>query len=454
MELKPPNNINYAATVVTIDNVYPLENCANIVGTKIYGNQIIIGKDTPIGTLGLFFPAECALSHDFLAANSLYVKPEYGNFDPEKRGFFEKNGRIRTMKLRGHKSEGLFLPIEALHYLRMFDKQGAELNPGDTFDTLFDQEICRKYVSRRNPGRSLGTGTKYKKAAAVGDSILPNQFQFHIDTKNLRRFIQDIEPYDQISITDKWHGTSVIIGNLLTERTPTLLDRIARFFGATIRNQQYSTVWASRRVIKGVGGTAKENSVHFYDSDVWGYWAKILESKIPAGYTLYGEIVGFTPAGSPIQGDYTYRCASGTSKFILYRVTHTTPAGDVIEFTYPQIQEFARRLDVRYPEPIYYGLASNYAYASVSMEDASSKQFEDLLLEKLERFVQGRQCLYNDKPLPAEGVVLRVEKLSECRSYKLKSFEFLKQESDSLDKGELDLESQEEEESYNDMSNL
>ena len=46
-----------------------------------------------------------------------------------------------------------------------------------------------------------------------------------------------------------------------------------------------------------------------------------------------------------------------------------------------------------------------------------------------------------ENKVPEEGIVVRVEDLFECKSYKLKSFRFLEFESNELDKGVADVES-------------
>jgi hypothetical protein len=56
-----------------------------------------------------------------------------------------------------------------------------------------------------------------------------------------------------------------------------------------------------------------------------------------------------------------------------------------------------------------------------------------------------QDCAYNNG-LPAEGIVIRVDHLNECSSYKLKNFRFLMDESVLLDAGVADMETVESEE--------
>jgi hypothetical protein len=72
MKLNTPENKNYAATIVTIKEIHPLEGSDNIVGTTLFGSQAIVGKDTQVGDVGIFFPAETQLSQEFAYENNLH----------------------------------------------------------------------------------------------------------------------------------------------------------------------------------------------------------------------------------------------------------------------------------------------------------------------------------------------------------------------------------------------
>lgn len=53
-----------------------------------------------------------------------------------------------------------------------------------------------------------------------------------------------------------------------------------------------------------------------------------------------------------------------------------------------------------------------------------------------------QMCLHNRKEVPREGVVVRLDHLDEAEAYKSKSFMFFEWETASLDKGEVDIESE------------
>ena len=178
MGLKKPKNSNYAAVVTQIQTIVPLEGCDNVQAAIIMGNQVIVGKDINIGTVGLYFPLECQLSKEYLSANNLYRKAEL-NSDANKKGYFEENGRIRCVKFRGHKSEGFFMPMDSINFCT---KDHEEFTLGTEFDEINGTEICSKYVInvQRTPG-SPGSG-KQRKTKKTMSKLVDGQFRFHEDT--------------------------------------------------------------------------------------------------------------------------------------------------------------------------------------------------------------------------------------------------------------------------------
>lgn len=430
-----PKNPNYAATVVALSTFVDLPNCDNVKAAIIFGNHVIVSKDTKAGDLGLFFPVETALSAEFLGQNNLYRKAEFGNVDPEKKGYFEQHGRIKAVKFRGHKSEGFWIPWTALSYI-----PGLQiLDIGDTFDSIGDHEICRKYVPKSN--RRGGLNVSRARVARLEDAFVENQFRFHFDTENLRRNIQKIQPTDWISISDKWHGTSVVIANLLVKRELAWYERLLKKIGVKVQDTTYGLAYSSRKVVKAVNGRTKASN-HFYSDDIWGIVAKEIEDRVPKGFTIYGEIVGYTPQGGAIQGGYAYGCQPGTHKLVVYRVTSTNADGQTLELNWLQLKEFCTKYGFEMVKEFWYGQAKNFVTAPWVEVD----HFQQELLDRLEYlYVNDQDCPYNEPGTPAEGIVLRVDRLNECESFKLKNFRFLEHESKLLDKGEADIETLESE---------
>lgn len=431
LQIEAPVNPNYCATVVGLKQFVDLDNCDNVKSALIFGNSVIVSKSSQEGDLGLFFPVEVQLSPEFLGQNNLFRKAEWGNAKADEKGFFEQHGRVKAVKFRGHKSEGFFIPLSSLSYLSGLPL----LTVGASFDKFGEHEICRKYVVKTG---HKGASTKQARQPRLEDSIVDNQFRFHFDTENLRRNVYKIQPNDYISITDKWHGTSVVIGKVLTRRNLNFIERAARKLGIRVQDSAYGLVYSSRRVIKAVNGQEKAAN-HYYSEDIWGIVAREVEDKIPNGFTLYGEIVGYTPEGSPIQTGYHYGCEVGGHKFLVYRVTLTTLDGQVVELAWPQMKEFCVKYGVDHVKEMYYGKAQNI---SENMPPQEQHWHENFLARLQQQYSRDQDCPYNED-MPAEGVVLRVDRLNDCAAYKLKNFRFLEHESKMLDRGTVDIETEE-----------
>lgn len=475
MNFAEPKNQNYCAVVVRLEHFVSLANCDNVKAALIFGNSVIVSKDAQVGDVGLFFPVETALSADFLKNNNLYRKPEWGNVDPLKKGYFEEHGRIKAVTFRGHKSEGFWIPLDSLNYLGL---PLSEFPVGAAFDYVNDTEICHKYIPKRNKV-SNPCATRGKKKS-VKDRLVEGQFSFHIDTAQLGRNVHRISPSTIISISDKWHGTSAIFSNVLIQKrglaerllplfSYDILDRklpkigsalytvgsglvrlltkverkIGVIFGADEQPKEYGFTWASRRVIKGVNGQAKAGSVHFYSDDIWSIVGKKIETIIPKGYTIYGEIVGFMPDGGMIQKGYHYGCQQGTHRFLVYRITSVNVDGKVIELSWQAMKEFCEKYGLEFVKEFYFGRADGFLPMAPGQ---SESEWQDAFLQAVQdKYVRDEMCPHNNFEVPLEGVIVRVERYNECESYKLKSFLFKKRESEAADKGELDIETQESE---------
>lgn len=445
MQLASPKNNNYCATIVELSTFVDLPNCDNVKAALIFGNSVIISKSTQAGEIGVFFPVEVQLHQEFLSENNLYRKAEWGNNDlTSKGGFFEQHGRVKAVKFRGHKSEGFYIPIECLNYIG----ERGWLKAGDTFDAIGEHEICRKYI----PKRQGNEPRLQKRGPKLVDQIVDGQFKFHEDTENLRRNIWKLTPDMTISISDKWHGTSAVIGNLLVKRELNWFERLLNRLGVKIEDTTYGLTYSSRKVIKAVNGHTKVSN-HYYSEDIWGVVAKEIGDRIPKGYTLYGEIVGYTPDGSPIQNGYHYGCHAGKHRFLVYRVTSTNVDGQLVELSWPQRKEFCTHYGLEMVKELWYGVAGDLFALDCSTTDVREWQ-EDFLQALEDTFVDDHMCVHNFNEVPAEGIVIAIDSLTETQAYKLKSFKFLERESKQLDKGEVDIETVESEEPVDNQPKL
>lgn len=427
--MKAPVNINYCASVVEITKLIPIEKADNIQVALIQGNSVVVSKSLEVGTKGLFFPLECQLGDDFLSKHNLF-RESSKNIDQSKAGFFEANGRIRAVNLRGQKSEGFFIPFHGLHesYAEL-----TTLDVGTDFDHLNDECICRKYIVKI---KTQSNTPKQSRAVNKFSRLVDNQFNLHIDTIQAKKNFHLINPYDIISITDKWHGTSAVFANVLTNRKLSWLDRLLLKIGVKIETVEYGNVYSSRKVVKNKY-INEDVDGGFYKEDVWAIVNDDLKDLIPKGVSLYGEIVGYVPgSGKEIQPGYSYNCQKNTCKFIIYRITNTNVDGVVTEYSHQQIKEFCKKFSFDHVHEFYHGYAKNL-YPNIPVDN----DWNDAVLAELTTdFNIEKECKHN-KGMPAEGIVIRQDRLYECNPMKLKSFAFLKYETKLLDSDVIDIES-------------
>ena len=443
MKLNKPKNENYAAIVVEIKTLVPLEKCDNVQGAIIMGNQVIVSKDVKVGDVGVYFPLECQLSKEYLSNNNLYNKPEL-NIDNTKKGYFDENGRIRCQRFRGHKSEGLFMPLESLQSFGVLE---LELN--SCFDEINGFEICKKYVVKTN--RTLGQpGSRKSKTKIKYESkLIENQFRFHDDTAMLYRNLHKITPESLIHISYKMHGTSGISSYILCKKKLNWIEKLLSKLNVNIKTEIYDYIYSSRKVIK--NEELNPNAQHYYNEDIWGIAHNELKDFLQKGMTFYYEIVGFLPNGGTIQKDYDYGCEPNQHAIYIYRITQTNIDGKLFEFSAKQVQDFCKKNGLNAVPELYYGYARDL-YFEVTPDgegDFSRKIFSQANIDEdswRTNFLKFIKEMYNEKDcfmcknqVPEEGCVVRIEGL-EFEAYKQKSERFYLKESILLDKGESNIE--------------
>lgn len=416
MKLAAPANENYAATVVRLPKLLPLAGCDNLVGAPIFGFQAIVSNDHAEGDLGIVFPAECQLSLEYASHNNLHRHGDL-NKDEGAVGYLEDNRRIRAIKLRGHRSDCLFMPIESLSYLGV---TADDFEVGDTFDTIGDHQICQKYIIKTvgNPRRDQAK--QVKRFIRVDPRLFPE----HLDTANYWRNAHLIDPDEWVYVTQKVHGTSWRGSRSLVLRKLRRRDRIARRLGVHVDLHEWDAVAGSRKVIKDPHNPDQQ---HFYTSDIWTAYLERVQHLIPEGFIVYGELIGWTPDNAAIQTNYTYGMPKGTHELFVYRVAMVNPKGVVVDLSWPQVRIFCNQAGLRHVPDLWEGPHKEFV-----AEDWIDRRFAD----------DGHKNalpLDGSTKLVDEGVCIRADRLTPI-VLKAKSPIFLAHETKLLDKGETNLE--------------
>lgn len=429
LSFKEPKNANYVAVVTTIRNIIPLENCDNVVGVPVFGYQGIVSKNSKVGDTVVVFMAETQLSDEFVKANNMYRKPEL-NANPEAKGYIEDNRRIRAIKFRGHRSDALVMPVDALAFTGI---DVSKLKDGDQFDELAGVEICRKYEVKRKVGTQKSS-FKEEKFKRIDNKFLPE----HLATAHWFRQLNSIPDDAEVVVTQKLHGTSIRIGHVPVNVKQTWKEKVAEFFGVKVQKTDYDHVYGSRRVIKDVNNP---NQVHFYKDDIWSSQGKKYDTIVPQNFILYGELVGWTEDNSAIQSGYTYNVPKGRADLYVYRIMVITNDGRHVELSWDAVKRFCVDNGIMYTPEFFRGRKGDLV-ASGKIEALMDRRYHDDMLSGHSTFTDTPVPL-SDAKLVDEGVCLRVVE-SEAVSptiTKAKSPLFLAHETKMLDAEVIDLES-------------
>ena len=453
-------NINYLAQVVNIKEFTKHPNADALKIAHVGGYSIIVGIDEEPG-LYIYFPALSQINENLLSFANLYRHKEK-NIDSEaKPGFFEDNGRVKAIKLRGVVSEGFLLPAKVLRnfILSTVNVELNEINDNTEFDCVEHQGkefwICKKYIIQT---RIVGSKNYNNGKIAKGfDKIDENQFRFHYETCQVKKEPWCISPDDIIQLSEKIHGTSGISAYLLCKKHLTFWNKIGNVLLGRDWNEEnkyYDYIYASRTVIK--NRYINENAgLGYYGIDVWAEADKVVRPHLIKGMTAYYEIVGYLSTGAYIQENYDYGCVPPTEnepytsekhfKVRIYRITLTNVDGITHEFSTQEVQRWCALNGLITVTELYYGKASDLypeLYQNVNgypmYPENWNEQFWETLANDKDFFMECNSPSCNNE-VPHEGLVIKKEDMIP-RAWKLKCWKFLGKEQSELDNGKSNIE--------------
>ena len=105
--------MSYSGYITTLKDLRPHPNADRLQLGTVFGNQVIVSLEYKEGDVGLYLPTDGKLGVEYAEKNNLVRKKDAegneigGYLDPDKR-------HIRSLKLRGEFSDGLFMPLSSL----------------------------------------------------------------------------------------------------------------------------------------------------------------------------------------------------------------------------------------------------------------------------------------------------------------------------------------------------
>ena len=439
----------YQAFIVEVSDLRPHPNADRLQIASFFGNDTCVGLDVKIGDIGIYFPSDGQLSVEFCQVHDLVKRkdengnPAGGYLDPDKRN-------IKAVKLRGEKSDGLYMPISCLEYTGLDIK--GDIEPGPLSTTIEGHEIYQKYIPKTQ--HRVGNVTAGNRTRKKHAPIAP-LFSEHADTEQLAYNLGAFKSGDEIEITLKMHGTSQRTANLpvLQGYKRSLWDRICRRDGSPIYS--YDEVSGTRRVV------LENYDGGFYGSNEFReQHSKKFEGKLHKGETVYYEVVGFTDTGAPIMAScdnkklndkefikqygeetiFSYGCTPDDTKkdmwydengilcyddteakqsdIYVYRMTMTNEDGYVVEYTPDFMRYRCEQMGVKTVPVLWKGVIPENP---ASAEDATITPGE-WVMNVAERFYDGPDPI--GKTHVREGIVVRILNRPKFAAYKHKNFSF------------------------------
>lgn len=399
----------YCGYVTRLKNVRKHPNADRLVLADVFDSTVVVGQNSKDGDIVIYFPTDGQLSKEYCEYNNLVrKKDENGNniggfLDPDKRN-------IKAIKLRGERSDGLVMPLESLDYISKHLKD--TLVVGDQITVLDGQEICKKYIPRTKVRTTGNAPTKRQKRKANEFPL----FEEHRDTEQLDYNVDNFKAGELITLTLKMHGTSGRTAFLPSAGKNKMEHFIFKLF------PRYRYVTGTRRVVL----QQFETDGYYGDNAFRAKYHRLLEGKLKKGETIYYEIVGWVNDTTPImaQGNnkkvndkeftktygetttFSYGCKQGENQIYVYRMTMTTPDGEVIEYPWSLVKRRCEEMGINHVMEL-----DRFIYTT--KED---------LYERVNKWLDIPDPI--GKTHVAEGVVARLEDKPIFTAFKKKGFYF------------------------------
>lgn len=356
---------------------------------------------------------------DFCKNNNLFRDSSL-NTNPEIKGFFETNRRVRAQPFLKVKSEGYFASKESISYTGI---NPHTLSLGMQFDILNGIPICNKYISEETKKAQGNSSTKqYKKDYAP-------LFEKHVDSDQFKYNIDKIPLGSLLSFHAKVHGTSFRVANTLVNVELPKWKRLLTKLTPIFPTQKWEIVVGTRNTI-----LKNEGDKGFYGNEGFRFEvAKSLTPYLEKGMTIYGEIAGYAN-GKPIMPShstealknkefskkygksviYKYGCKDHQYRFHIYRITHLTQSGVNIDLSQKQLEKWCNDRELLCTEDVY----------PTMIYDGNKESLFELVSELTERPLLHTED-YIDPEHPSEGVIIRCDDGAYIpKFYKNKSYAF------------------------------
>ena len=410
--------MSYSAYITRIKNLRKHTNADRLQVGEVFGNFVIVDLKTEERELGVYFPTDGRLGVEYCEENNLLRKKDAegnnigGYLEPEQR-------HISTIKLRGEKSDGLFMPLKSLEKFTDIDK----LKEGDTINILNGILICEKYIPKSN----IKNNTTVVGGGKIRSKVIESYpfFDEHIDTSQLAYNTHAFREGDTCYITLKMHGTSQRTAYTIKEknkRIPYIIYKALKLIGISIPPKKtWEYISGTRRV------ALKNYDNGFYGNDNFRkMWHDFFVGKLHKGEEVFYEVVGYVNENTLIMPEcnnkktkdkefikqygettkFTYGCNIGQNDIYVYRMTMTNEDGNVVEYPTELVKMRCEQMGVKFVQ-----IFEKFIFTTI-----------DDLVNRVNTYVDGTDPI--GKTHIREGIVVRIDNREKFSAYKHKNFNF------------------------------
>lgn len=264
------------ATIQKVQALHEIKGADFIEICQINGWQCVTKKgEVKLNDLVVYFEID-----SFLPDN------DYFSFLPKKTTYEGKQGyRLKTIKLKKALSQGLVLPLS--HFKNHLSSL-TNMKEGDDVTAILD------VIKYDNEQQEYSQRPSLKAGKARGS--FPSQIP-----KTDQPRIQNLVTYFSTMTDEEFEETLKLDGSSMTcykiAYIPTRWEKFKSFFGFKYQDNHFGVCSRNlelKRTANNVQTFDNQGKVSVYDqSDFWATAIKYdLESKLPVGYAIQGELIG------------------------------------------------------------------------------------------------------------------------------------------------------------------
>ncbi len=289
---------------------------------------------------------------------------------PEGSKIKLSNSRIKQIRIRKIASQGMLIDKnDLINCLTINNKEIPKFKLEEDYKTNLE-------IVKFEPPELKVSGVRSNLKPIKKRDFNPNLHNYNgID--NFKWFPDLYEEGEEVSITEKLHGTSFKAGYVPKVKF-SLFEKIKKFFGFKV--SEFEWCYASNNVQL----QNKKEYKGFYGEDIYGQICKKynLANKLSDGFVVYGEIIG-----DGIQKNYNYGCKRGEHKLVLFDVMIVKKDGTNRYLDVDEFQLFTDTLGIERCPELYRGPFNKDLAKSLTLGDSvycpSQKVREGVVIKPL-----------------------------------------------------------------------